>query len=100
MTVAAEGVVVNICGRNFSIVADVDNSVTRKIATMVDEKIRELQENAGIRDDLKAAVLSAMNIAGELYEYKEKLKNAEEELLLINDWSKSLSEKIERSSLA
>ena len=98
MTGAAEGVVVKICGRNYSIVADVKNEVTRQIANMVDEKIRELQETANIRDDLKAAVLSAMNIAGELYEYKEKLQQMEIELSAITDRTRILSDRIANSS--
>lgn len=98
MTVSAEGVLVTICGRNYSIKSDVDEDITRQIAKLVDDKIMEIQENGNVRDDLKGAVLSAMNIAGELHEYKEKFKKAEEKLDKINNRTKNLAEKISKSS--
>lgn len=98
MTVSAEGIIVTICGRNYSIKADVEDDVTRQIAKLVDDKIMEIQESGNVRDDLKAAVLSAMNFAGELHEYKEKYKKIEEKLDTINYKAISLSEKISQSS--
>jgi cell division protein ZapA (FtsZ GTPase activity inhibitor) len=38
----------------------------------VNSKIAELQELTASRDDMKLAVLSALNIAGELFETKAK----------------------------
>ena len=99
MTVSAEGIIVSICGRNYSIKADVNEDITRQIAKMVDEKIAEIQEAGNIRNDLKAAVLSAMNFAGELHEYKDRCKKVEEKLDNLNNRTKNLAEKISRNSI-
>jgi cell division protein ZapA len=89
-----ESVCVNICGDEYSIKTDVDIEMTKKIAKFVNQKMVELKKNSVIRDNLKLAVLSALNIAGELYEYKEKCKEAQKKLCDIQNKVNHLSHKI------
>ena len=67
-----ESVRVIIYGDEYSIKGDTDNETTKKIADYVNFKISEVQSRVASRDKVKVAVLSAMNIAGELMDYKEK----------------------------
>ncbi len=94
---ADESVRVNICGEEYSIKTDVDVETTKQIAEFVNQKMMELKRNSSIRDNLKVAVLSALNIAGELYEYKEKCEDAENKLSNIQNKATNLSHKIESS---
>ena len=89
-----ESVRVNICGNEYSIKADVDIDTTRSIAEFVNQKMMELKRNSPIRDNLKLAVLSAMNIAGELQEYREKYEEAQNRLSDLQQKATSLSQKI------
>lgn len=92
-----ESVRVNICGDEYSIKADVDIETTKNIAEFVNQRMMELKKNSAIRDNLKIAVLSALNIAGELYEYKEKCEEALMKLNTIQNKAAKLSHKIEES---
>lgn len=94
MDSTVESIVVNICGNEYSIKADVDIETTKQIAEFVNQKMMELK-NGSLRDVLKIAVLSAMNIAGELYDYKEKYEITERKLNKIQDKAVNLSHKIE-----
>jgi cell division protein ZapA len=92
---AGESVVVNICGEEYSIKSDVDTATAKKIADYVNQKMMELKRNSPIRDNLKIAVLSALNIAGELHEYKQKCEDALKKLATIETRASDLSKKIE-----
>jgi|WetSurMetagenome_2_1015567.scaffolds.fasta_scaffold114947_3 cell division protein ZapA len=69
---SGESVRVTIFGDEYSIKGDSDSDTTLKIAEYVNIKIAEVQSRVSSRDRIKVAVLSAMNIAGELMCYKEK----------------------------
>ena len=90
-----DSVRVNICGNEYSIQADVDIETTKRIADFVNEKMMELKKNSPIRDDVKIAVLSALNIAGELEEYKEKCREAQKQLNDLQEKVSGLDQKIE-----
>jgi cell division protein ZapA len=72
MTVSTESVRVTIYGDEYSIKGDADSETTKKVAEYVNLKMSEVQKSIASRDKVKVAVLSAMNIAGELLGYKEK----------------------------
>ena len=55
----------------------------------------EMKRNSPIRDNLKIAVLSALNIAAELHDFKVKFEETEKELSQIEDKATHLSKKIE-----
>ena len=91
----SESVRVNICGEEYSIKSDVDKNTTMEIADFVNDRMMELKRNGPIRDSLKVAVLSALNIAAELHEFKEKYKEAEKMLSDLEDKATDLTKKIE-----
>lgn len=90
-----ESVRVNICGNEYSIKADVDIETTKRIADFVNQRMMDLKKSSSIRDNTKIAVLSALNIAGELEEYKEKYEETQKQLIDLQSKVGSLDQKIE-----
>jgi cell division protein ZapA len=87
MNGSADSVRVYIFGDEYPIKGNVDIEVTRKVADYVDRKMMEFQKNMASRDKLKVAVLSSINIAGELFELRESTESQSRQL-------KELQEKI------
>jgi cell division protein ZapA len=75
---SSESIRVLIHGDEYSIKGDTDEETIKKVAEYVNSKIIEIQEKTATRDRSKVVVLAAMNIAGELFEYK---KQCEQHLL-------------------
>jgi cell division protein ZapA len=90
-----ESVRVNICGDEYSIKTDVDIETTKKIAEYVNQKMMELKKTGPIRDTVKVAVLSALNIAGELHEYRVKCGEVQKKLSDLQHKATKLTQKIE-----
>ncbi len=90
-----ESVRVVIFGSEYSIKGDVDIETTRKVARYVNSKMAEIHENTAARDNVKIAVLSALNIAGELFELKDKQENGASEMQDIDKRVAALTEKID-----
>lgn len=67
-----ESVRVVIFGVEYSIKSDADPDITKQVAQYVNSKITEIHEKTASRDNLKVAVLSLLNITGELFELKAK----------------------------
>lgn len=66
----ANRVTMNICGEEYTFVAEEAPSYMQKVGAYVDEKMNELLESAKVgRTD--AAVLTAANIADELFKERE-----------------------------
>jgi len=74
MSSSMESVRVVIFGTEYSIKGDVDVETTRQVARYVNSKMAEIHENSASRDNVKIAVLSALNIAGELFDLRDKLE--------------------------
>jgi len=72
MSSSTESIRVTIFGEEYSIKGDSDIETTKKVADLVNRKMSEVQNGVPSRDKCKIAILSAMNIAEELYRYKEK----------------------------
>ncbi|MBN1983016.1 MAG: cell division protein ZapA [Chitinivibrionales bacterium] len=96
-TISAESVRVTICGQEYFIHADVDRDTTRKIAEFVNRKIAEIRRENPLRDSLKIAVLSALNIAGELYELNQKYETITKQLVELQQKVASLNDRLENS---
>lgn len=86
-----ESVRVNIFGNEYSVKSDTDPNTTKQIAHFVNSKMLEIQEQSSLRDNMKIAVLSALNIAGELFEVKtrhdesvSKINELEEKIALLS----------------
>jgi cell division protein ZapA len=90
-----ESVRVSIFGSEYSILSDVDTSTTNEIARYVHSKMTEIHKNSTTRDHMKVAVLSALNIAGELFESKEKCIQKEQAISELQDRINALTQKVD-----
>lgn len=75
----ANRVTMNICGEDYTLVADEAPSYMQRVGALVDERMRELQENAHFSRN-EAAVLAAVNIADELFKAQEGTENLRRQL--------------------
>ena len=96
----AESVRVVIFGSEYAIKGDVDIETTRQVARYVNAKMAEIHENTASRDNVKIAVLSALNIAGELFDLKGKQDEGAKKISEIGDRMLSLGKKIDDALLA
>ena len=92
---SSESVRVVIFGAEYSIKGDVDTETTRQVARYVNSKMAEVHETMASRDDIKIAVLSALNIAGELFELKDKQEQGAQRMNVITDRLASISRRID-----
>ena len=90
-----ESVRVVIFGVEYAIKGDVDAETTKQIAQYVNSKMAEIHNTTASRDHIKIAVLSALNIAGELFELKAKYEEDARDLRKLHDQLTSLNHKIE-----
>ena len=97
MSSSSESVRVVIFGSEYSLKADVDVETTRQIARYVNSKMAEIHENTASRDNVKIAVLSALNIAGELFELKEKQEKGAHETTEVQTRVESIFRKIDQA---
>lgn len=70
------GIRVNIFGTEYPIRGDADPSYIKEVAGYVDRKMKEIAKNAPIHSSMKVAILTALNVADELFKErmeKEKL---------------------------
>ncbi len=88
---------VTISGVEYSIIGDVDSETTRQIAEYVNSQIAEIDKRTASRDNMRLTVLSAMNIAGELFKARaqhqediKKLKECEEKIAALNNKIESM----------
>ena len=89
-----ESVRVAIFGSEYSIKSDVDTATTKEIARYVNSKMTDIHQRSSYRDHMKIAVLSALNIAGELFEFKEKCIQLEQTIGQLNERVDSLTRQI------
>jgi cell division protein ZapA len=97
MSSSLESVRVIIFGAEYSIKGDVDIETTRQVARYVNSKMAEIHENTASRDNVKIAVLSALNIAGELFELKGKQDDGAKKISDIGDRLALLNKKIDEA---
>lgn len=75
----ANRVTMNICGEEYTLIADENTAYMEKVGSLVDSKMNELVENAHVgRTD--AAVLAALNMADELMKAQEASENLRRQL--------------------
>ena len=75
----ANRVTMNICGTEYTLVAEESSAYMEKVGALVDKKMSELMEKAHMgRSD--AAVLAAVNIADELFKAQESAENLRRQL--------------------
>ena len=80
----ANRVTMNICGEDYTLVADEAAAYMEKVGSLVDEKMRQLMDSAHVsRSD--AAVLAAINLADELNKVQEGTENLRRQLKTYQD---------------
>ena len=90
-----ESIRVIIYGDEYSIKGDADIETTKKVAEYVNLKMAEVQNSVASRDKVKVAVLSALNIAGELLDCKEKCEQYLNKYEELRKKAKAISQKID-----
>lgn len=75
-------ITVDIYGREYKIKAFADEKYIRKVARLVDGKMKELAKGSSLPSHEKLAVLAALNIADELIREREQ---EAETLSLVNE---------------
>jgi cell division protein ZapA len=96
MSSASEGSLrVYIGGDEYSIKSDTDSGMTKKVAEYVDRKVMELQRSIASRDKVKVAVLSALNIAAELFESQEQNNRLRQQLEIFRQQTEKIAHKID-----
>lgn len=75
----ANRLTMNICGEEYTLVAEENAAYMEKVGSLVDSKMTELMEKAHVgRTD--AAVLAALNMADELLKAQEASENLRRQL--------------------
>lgn len=67
-----DSVKLNIYGRSYSVKSDAFSVDPQQVAAMVDAKMKELSGAGGINSTSDLAILTALNIAHELLDNKQK----------------------------
>ncbi len=67
---------VTIFGRDYKIKGIADETYILEMAKFVDEKMRELSDTAQLPSTERVAILTALNIADELFQEKQKTSEA------------------------
>jgi cell division protein ZapA (FtsZ GTPase activity inhibitor) len=91
---SSESIRVKIFDTDFFLRCDADPDTTRQVALYVNSKIAELQELTASRDNMKMAVLCALNLAGELFEAKAKYEAEVRKVQAYEEKIKRLNETI------
>ena len=71
---------VAIFGRLYNIRGDTTAERIRVLASYVDERMQQIDEQVGSGDDLRTAVLAALNIANDYYQTYKTLEEREGEI--------------------
>ncbi|HLG20020.1 MAG TPA: cell division protein ZapA [Bdellovibrionota bacterium] len=71
---------IQILGKTYSVRSDTDASFATETAKLVNGKMRELMDKAGALSAEKVAVLTAMNLAGELLQIRKREESIRESL--------------------
>jgi cell division protein ZapA len=87
-----KSVQVEIFGVDYTLKSDTSEEYIKGIAQLVDQKMRKLSDSTSVKTPVKIAVLTALNLADELSQLKEKYQN---EIEHFEVKSKELSERIE-----
>ena len=87
-----ESIQVKIFGTEYTLKSDADIEYVKQVAQIVDDRMQKLAESSTIKSESKLAVLTALNVADELYQLKLQYKKVVESF---NKHSKEISERID-----
>ena len=88
---------VNICGENFQIKSDQSPQTIERVAGYLDFKIRELSKGGINVDKFRVVVLAAMNLAGELFELKNRMEEYDKKSDQLQEKARSLNASLDRA---
>ncbi|OGJ86603.1 MAG: hypothetical protein A2268_09410 [Candidatus Raymondbacteria bacterium RifOxyA12_full_50_37] len=84
-----------IAGEEYIIKGDTNSETIARIAEYVNEKILEVGSGVSSKERYKIAILTAVNIAGELFDARRELLDNSDKMDQILFKAKELSEKLE-----
>jgi cell division protein ZapA len=67
---------INILGQKYTLKGDADEEYIKKLASYVDEKLKEIHEANPNITPLKASILASLNIADELHKIRDEHEKA------------------------
>lgn len=94
MDATSQGIHVTIFGDEYSVKGDVDIDTTRNVAEYVSRMMTDMSEKSTSYNKLRIAILSALNIAGELFENKAQNEGLRNKMLDIERRVESLEKRI------
>lgn len=83
-----------IFGSEYVIKSEVDTTKTKEIAKYVNTKMADIHLTSAYRDHMKVAVLSALNIAGDFFETKERCNQQESIISELQSRIDTLTQKV------
>ena len=89
---------VTILNEDYNIRSDTSSEHTRAVAQYVDRAIRQVMSSGMVVESNKAAILAALQIAGELFEAREHASQITRSLHSLSEETRSLLESDELSS--
>lgn len=94
---AATTVEVDIYGATYHVRGENDPAHLRRLAGLVDEKMREVATHVATVDTTKIAILAALNIAEDLYRSRTGRDGEREEIAEITEKVEVLAETLQRA---
>lgn len=94
MDATSQGIHVTIFGDEYSVKGDVDIDTTRNVAEYVSRMMTDMSEKSTSYNKLRIAILSALNIAGELFENKAQNEGLKKKMLDIERRVEMLEKRI------
>jgi cell division protein ZapA len=83
---------VTILNEDYNIRSDTSSEQTRAVAQYVDRVIRQVMSSGMVVESNKAAILAALQIAGELFEAREHAEQISRGLRSLSDETRSVLE--------
>ena len=92
MSAKRNSVRVTILNEDYNIRSDTSTEHTRAVAQYVDRAIRQVMSSGMVVDTNKAAILAALQIAGELFEAREYSDQLSRSIRTLSEETRSLLE--------
>jgi cell division protein ZapA len=90
MSVKRNAVRVTILNEDYNIRSDTSVEQTQAVARYVDRAIRQVMSSGMVVESNKAAILAALQIAGELFEARENADQLSRSIRTLSDETRSL----------
>ena len=72
--------VVSIAGKDYSVRGEADEEYIRMLAHYVDERMRGVADQTGVGPNVKAAIMTALQIADELHQIRSRTSGGMKEV--------------------